>query len=135
MIGVENLKAVNDFIAENILHSSAWDSANETQRIKAINQSERTLKRLFPKAYKDSIPIEHIAEQSIWILKIDDMVQRTELGATNISIDGITISYSQKDRSLCPYLMEVFNLSEGWNLRRKVGRYSTSIHDSNRKGW
>lgn len=129
------LEVVNEYISENILHSSSWDSADEKQKIKAINQSERTLKRLFPKIYTSEIPVEHLAEQCIWILKIDDMVQRAEMGATSISIDGISISYSQKDRSLCPYIMEVLNLSEGWNLRRKVGRYSTLLADSNRKGW
>lgn len=132
---MEKLVAVNDFIAENILHSSAWDSATEEQKKKAVNQSERTLKRLFPRIYAGEIPVEHLAEQSIWILKIDDMVQRAEMGATYISVDGISISYSQKDRSLCPFIMEVLDLSEGWNLRRKVGRYSTSLYDSNRKGW
>lgn len=132
---MDKLKAVNDFIAENILHSSAWDSATEEQKKKAVNQSERTLKRLFPRIYKGEIPVEHLAEQSIWILKIDDMVQRAEMGATYVSVDGIAISYSQKDRSLCPFIMEELDLSEGWNLRRKVGRYSTSLTDSNRKGW
>lgn len=132
---MDKMGAVNNFITENILHSEVWDSANETQKLKAINQSERTLKRMFPKKYPAEVPIEHIAEQSIWILKIDDMVQRAEMGATSISIDGFSISYSQKDRSLCPFIMEVLNLSEGWNLRRKVGRYSTYISDSNRKGW
>lgn len=132
---MEKLIAVNDFIAENILHSSVWDSATEEQKKKAVNQSERTLKRLFPRVYTEEVPVEHLAEQSIWILKIDDMVQRAEMGATNISVDGISISYSQKDRSLCPFIMEELNLSEGWNLRRKIGRYSTSLFDSNRRGW
>lgn len=134
-VGIESISAVNEFISENILHSGVWDSATEEQKKKAVNQSKRTLKRFFPKVYIDEIPVEHLAEQSIWILKIDDMVQRAEMGATSISVDGISISYSQKDRSLCPFIMEVMNLSEGWNLRRKVGRYSTSLFDSNRKGW
>lgn len=132
---MEKVTMVNDFIAENILHSGVWDSATAEQKKKAVNQSERTLKRLFPRIYTGEIPVEHLAEQSIWILKIDDMVQRAEMGATNISVDGISISYSQKDRSVCPFIMEVLNLSEGWNLRRKVGSYTTHLFDSNRKGW
>ena len=132
---MEKVNAVNSFIAENILHSGVWDSATEEQKKKAVNQSERTLKRFFPNIYSDEVPIEHLAEQSIWILKIDDMVQRAEMGATTISVEGISISYSQKDRSVCPFIMEELNLSEGWNLRRKVGRYSTYLWDTNRKGW
>ncbi|WP_300857258.1 hypothetical protein [uncultured Clostridium sp.] len=132
---MDKMTQVDSFIRDNILHSAVWDSANELQRIKAVNQSERTLKRYFSKTYKDDVPIEHLSHQAIWLLKIDDFIQRAELGATSISIDGISIAYSQKDRSVCPFIMEELNLSEGWNLRRKVGRYSTSLRDSNRKGW
>lgn len=130
-----NVQAVSDFIAENILHSGVWDSASDIQKLKAVNQAERTLKRLFPKVYTAEVPIEHLAEQCIWILKIDDMVQRVEMGATYISVDGVAISYSNKDRSVCPFIMQELNLSEGWNARRKVGRYSTYMSDSFRKGW
>lgn len=129
------VQQVNDFISANVLHSNVWDSADTMQKTKAVNQSDRTLKRLFPDKYVDGVPVDHLAEQCLWILKIDDMVQRSEMGATSLSIDGISISYQQKDRSVCPYIMEVFNLSEGWNLRRKVGRYTTSIQDTNRKVW
>ena len=130
-----NVKDVSDFIAENILHSGVWDSATDTQKQKAVNQANRTLKRLFPKVYLSEVPVEHIAEQCIWILKIDDMVQRAEMGATYISVDGVSISYSNKDRSVCPFVMQELNLSEGWNSRRKVGRYSTHMGDSFRRGW
>lgn len=132
---MEKVNAVNSFIAENILHSGAWDSATEEQKKKAVNQSERTLKRFFPKRYEAEVPVEHLAEQSLWILKIDDMFQRAEMGATYISVDGISMNISTKDRSVCPFIMEELNLSEGWNTRRKVGRYSKSIFDTNRRGW
>ncbi len=132
---MDKMQQVDLFIKDNILHSTVWDSANELQKLKAVNQSERTLKRYFPKIYKEGVPVEHLSHQSIWLLKIDDFVQRAEIGATSISVDGISIAYSQKDRSVCPFIMEELNLSEGWNLRRKVGRYSTSLRDSNRKGW
>ena len=132
---MDRVQEVNDFITENVLHSEVWDSATDIQRGKAVKQTERTLKRLFPKKYKENIPVEHLAEQCLWILKIDDMIQRAEMGATYITVEGITISYTQKDRSICPFIMEELNLSEGFNARRKVGSYSTSLFDSNRKGW
>lgn len=132
---MEKLRAVNEFISDNILHSAVWDSAGELQRKKAVNQSERMLKRFFPKIYIDEVPIEHLAEQSIWILKIDDMFQRAEMGVSSISIDGISMNINAKDRSVCPFIMEELHLSEGWNLKRKVAKYSTSIFDTNRRGW
>ena len=132
---MNRVQEVDSFIRDNILHSAVWDSAEEVQRIKAVNHAERTLTRYFPNIYADEVPVEHLAHQVIWILKIDDGIQRAELGATYISVDGISITYTQKDRSLCPFIMEELHLSEGWNLRRKVGSYSTSLRDSYRKGW
>ena len=131
----DKIQQVHDFISEYILQSSAWDSATTEERKKAVNHSERTLKRLFPTVYTGEIPVEHLAEQSNWVLKIDDTLQRVEMGATYITIDGVSISYSQKDLSICPFIMQELNLSEGWNSRRKVGRYTLHLHDSNRKGW
>lgn len=130
-----NVQTVNTFIEENILHSGAWDSATESQKTKAVNQAERTLKRLFPKVYPMEVPVEHLAEQSVWILKIDDMLQRAEMGVTYIQIDGVAMNISNKDRSICPFLLQELNLSEGWNSRRRKGTYSTSLQDSFRKGW
>lgn len=132
---MNRVQEVDSFIRDNILHSGVWDSAESVQRTKAVNQAERTLKRYFPRVYANEVPVEHLAHQVIWLLKIDDTIQRAELGATYISVDGISITYSQKDRSLCPFIMEELHLSEGWNLRRKVGSYSTSLRDSYRKGW
>lgn len=133
---MDTVNQVNEFISENILHSEVWDNATDIQRKKAVNQSTRSLLRILKSKYPtDEIPIDHIAEQCLWILKIDDMVQRSEMGAKYINVDGISISYSQKDRSVCPYIMQIFNLSEGWNSRRKVGSYSTKLTDSHRKGW
>lgn len=132
---MDKVQLVNEFIVENILHSGVWDSADEVQRKKAVNQSERMLKRYFPKVYTEEVPVEHLAEQSIWILKVDDLFQRADMGATYISVDGVSMNIKDKDRSLCPFIMEVLNLSSGWNQRRKVGRYSKSILDTHRKGW
>ncbi|ELU5588596.1 hypothetical protein SCB17_003119 [Clostridium perfringens] len=132
-----SLKTLNSFIENEILHSEVWDNAPDRVKNKAINNATRNLHRLLPKQYpaNTEIPVEDLAEQCIWMLKIDDMVQRTELGAKYINIDGISISYSTKDRSLCPFLMQKFNLSENWNARRKVGRYATFMEDTCRKGW
>lgn len=128
------LDAVTEFINNNIVNSSAYDSATELQKRKAVNQAERQLLRLFPDKYVDgNIPVEHLAEQSIFLLKIDDLIQRSDLGVTFIMVDGISMNISKIDRTVCPYIMQVFNLSENWNARRKVGRYSTYLQDSHRR--
>lgn len=124
------------FVNENIYHSKVWDNSTETLRKKAINQAERTLKRLLPTIYTadSSIPVEHIAEQTLWTMKIDDTFQRAELGATSLSVDGVSISVKDKDRTICPFILEVNGITPdsltGGLPRRKVGRYGTGISDN-----
>lgn len=131
---------VSTFIDEEIYTSKVWDKANETTRRKAINHSMRTLIRLLPNIYSnDNMPVEHLAEQTIWLMKIDDTFQRAELGATSITLDGMSISFKDKDRSLAPFIFEVNGISPdsvtGGLSKRKVGRYVRCFGDSYRKGW
>ena len=131
------LQEVDYFISENILHSEVWDTSDGTKRNKAVNQATRTLMRLFPKVYTDptTIPFEHLAEQSIWIMKIDDSFQRAELGVTFLMVDGISMNISDKDRSVAPFILEVNKVSNGFN-KRIVGSYTRiTPNNSNRKGW
>ncbi len=128
------VQEVDTFIGQNILHSDAWDTADTTAKTKAVNNSIRLLKRLFPKIYIETPPIEHIAEQSVWMLRVDDMFQKSELGATYIQCDGVAINLSEKDRTLAPFIMQVNGVTEGFGKRR-VGSYILSKVDTNRKGW
>lgn len=134
-LAVDNtVSTVWDFINANVLHSEAWDKTDPTQKSKAVNNASRVLKRMFPKIYKETIPVEHLAEQCIWMLRVDDMFQKSELGATYIQCDGIAINLAEKDRTLAPFIMQVNGVSEGYGKRR-VGSYSLSLADTNRKGW
>lgn len=139
MVQTRNEIDVDTYINLNIYQSKVWDTATDLFRTKAINQAERTLKRMLPIVYESGVPVEHLAEQVIWLMKIDDSFQRAELGASNISLDGISISIKDKDRTLAPFILEVNRITPdgitGGMTRRKVGRYSTSISDSHRKGW
>ena len=81
-----DINVVDEYIAENVLQSKVWDVADSRTRTKAINNAQRILRMMLPNKYKsdEEIPVEHIAEQSIWMLKIDDSLQRSELGITYI---------------------------------------------------
>ena len=119
---------VNNYISANILHSKVWDVANETVRLKAVNNAERVLKMMLPKYYPDTVPVDHLAEQVLWMLKIDDSIQRSELGVTYIQIDGIAMNISEKDRSIAPFIYRALDLPEGYFNRRRVARYSDPRH-------
>lgn len=133
---VNQFEDVKAFIDENIYQSKVWDIASESARKKAVNNSARILKALLPDIYSTNIPAEHLAEQTVWLMKIDDSFQRSELGATSMSVDGFSISIADKDRSISPFVLRINGISPdsvtGGLTTRKVGRYS---RETNAKRW
>lgn len=132
---VKMFEDVSAYIDENILHSKVWDEADVKTRTKAVNNAQRMLKNMLPKIYGESIPVEHLSEQSIWMLKIDDSFQRSELGATSMAVDGFSISIQNKDRSIAPFILSINGISPdavtGGLSKRRVGRYS-KVSDAKR---
>lgn len=108
---------VQGFIETNILHSGIWDSADTNVKRKAVNNAERNLSNYYKN--KKELPAEAIAYQALWLLKIDDSIQRAEQGATSISVSGMSVSLLNIDRSIAPEVLRM--------LGRRVGRYSVPI--------
>lgn len=131
------LEQVNEYVENNIYHSSLWDKATDRMKTKAINNADRTLRRVLEKYLPEETPVELIAEQAVYIMRLDDSFQRAELGATSITLDGVSISFKDKDRTISPVVLDCLRLTPdaltGGVNRRKVGRYETHIRDSHRK--
>lgn len=111
---------VKEFIEKNILHSSLWDSADAVRQEKAVNNAFTVLRNYYGE-HKE-IPSEAIAYQSLWLLSIDDSIQRAGQGVTSVSVAGMSISLLNIDRSIAP---EVLRL-----LGRRIGRYELPIEDT-----
>ncbi len=120
---MSELEQVSLFIAENVYHSDVYDRATDVQRQKAINSAKRTLQRVLPHFYSEQVPIEAIAEQAIWLMRIDDTMQRAEMGVTSISIDGISLAISEKNRSIAPIVLELNGITETALTKRKTAHY------------
>lgn len=114
------LTEVKDFITENVFYSELFDSLDEVKEKKVINNAYYSLRRFY--GSKKEISVEAIALQTIWLLQIDDTIRRSEQGITSISVNGISVTLSEKDRSISP---EVIRL-----LGRRVGRYVIDIDDT-----
>jgi DNA integrity scanning protein DisA with diadenylate cyclase activity len=115
---------VTQYIADNVLHSKLYDSATPEVQQKAVNQAINTLVKYMSDVYKDveSLPIDELAEQVLWLLKMDDSMQRAEMGALMITVDGIQIQLKEMDRTISPKLLALHGKT---SLRqRKVGSYS-----------
>ncbi len=131
------VEQVNNYVEENIYHSALWDRATERAKTKAVNNAYKTLKRVLEKYLPEEVPIELIAEQAVYIMRLDDSFLRADLGATNITLDGVSISIKDKDRTISPVVLDYLHITPdaltGGVSRRKVGRYETHFGDSHRK--
>lgn len=133
---MDKVTEVNRYIDENIYHSKVWDNSNDKAKLKAVNNSERILKRVLKKYLGAEVPIEYIAEQAVYLMRIDDTFLRAELGATSITLDGVSVSIKDKDRTIAPAVLDSLGITPdaitGGLSRRKVGKYGTHVGDSYR---
>lgn len=127
------LEEVQEFIKENILHSEQWDMATVERRNKAVNNAKMVLQQLLSDVYSsDNVPVSDIAFQAVWMLKIDDSLQRAELGVQQMSVDGVTILFRNKDNTIAPAISQKYGIATINGIRRRVGRYSVPTHDTYR---
>lgn len=125
---------VVSYIDANIYHSKLFDSATDAQRSKAVNQAKKTLYRYLPHVYEseDAVPIADLVDQVLWLLRIDDSLQRAEMGTTSIDIDGMSIQMSDMDRTIAPNILKLHGATDV--KRRRVGSYVDTLHDTYRYG-
>lgn len=128
---MSTLAEVTEYIQENVLYSQLYDNATEPTRAKAFNQAVTMLKRYLPEKFTDAEPsADVIAEQVLWLLKLDDTFQRAELGVSSISIDGISINFTDMDRTIAPAIMDIYGIRTV--RKRKIGSYSVPHGDTGR---
>jgi hypothetical protein len=111
---------VKSFIETNILQSSLFDSADTARQQKAVNNALANLRNYYGEARE--IPSEAVAYQTLWLLNIDDSIQRAGQGVTSVSVAGMSISMLNIDRSIAPEVLRM--------LGRRIGRYETRIQDT-----
>ncbi|MGG4390482.1 hypothetical protein ABEU97_20320 [Priestia megaterium] len=121
------LEQVSAYISDNILHSKLFDNATAEQKNKAVNQAMNTLLRYLPDVYKDreSLPVEDVTEQVLWLLKLDDSMQRAEMGAIMITVDGVSVQMKEMDRTIAPAILNLYGIRD--TRKRKVGSYSDAM--------
>jgi DNA integrity scanning protein DisA with diadenylate cyclase activity len=130
------LSDVTQYITENILHSKLFDLSSPETKQKAVNQAINTLDKYMSDVYRgrDGIPVEDVADQVLWLLKMDDSIQRAEMGTLSISVDGMQIQLKDMERIIAPNLMALYGKES--IKKKKVGSYMGSefVHDSYRMG-
>lgn len=124
---------VTAYIEESVYHSSIWDEAEETLRRKAVNNCIALLTSILADKYsvEADIPVDILAHQTVWFMRIDDTFLRAEMGASYIQMSGVMINIKDKDRSIAPYVMDKLGITPdaftGGVSKRKVGTYTHRV--------
>lgn len=124
---------VSKYIDDNILQSVLWDSSDETVKRKAANNAYESLARLLPDVFADKeIEVDDIAQQAVFLLKIDDSLQRAELGVVQMSIDGMTLIFRDRDYTIAPYISGKYGITVVNGKRRRTASYRVDPFSSYR---
>lgn len=113
---------VDMFIDTSILHSKEYDKASTGQQTKAINQAMNTLAEQLD-VNKDKLTVQDVAEQAVFLFKIDKTLEQAELGVESVSVDGISISLSNVDTTLAPSIKRRYRIAGSRKVR--AGSYIT----------
>lgn len=86
----------NTYFQQQVLYSQPWDVLDDDTKMKALNNSERVLYRYYRSLYSldDSskyMPKEAVFQQSLWLLRQDESVQKQDFGVTGLGVSGINI--------------------------------------------
>lgn len=144
---------VEQWIDDNIYHTELWEGLDTDLRKKVVNNANNSLMKFLPDVYGiapyiDSVdsdgndvpaielPEDVVAEQVLWLLRIDDTIQRAEMGTKSVWVDGTMISIHHKDNSIAPYVYKVNKISYNYitGRRRKVARYNVDVSHTRRMG-
>ncbi|MGE6629606.1 hypothetical protein [Bacillus sp. NPDC077027] len=128
------VEAVTAFMNENVLHSKLYDQSDDVTKLKVVNQASNTLVKYMPDVYSsvEEIPLDELSEQVLWLLKMDDSMQRAEMGAIMITVDGVTIQLRDMDRTISPKILSLHGRTS--TRKRKVASYAVPLQDTNRMG-
>ena len=131
---VTQFNLVSQYIEDTVIQSFVWDNSDIKLRKKAVRRAELTLRSILGDIFgTDEIPVEILGEQAVWILKLDDTIERAELGMKNVWVDGTMITVSDKDNSICPLVFKMLGIPvTNKGKRRRVGGYQPYVKDTGR---
>ena len=131
---VTQFNLVSQYIEVTVIQSFVWDNSDIKLRKKAVRRAELTLRSILGDIFgTDEIPVEILGEQAVWILKLDDTIERAELGMKNVWVDGTMITVSDKDNSICPLVFKMLGIPvTNKGKRRRVGGYQPYVKDTGR---
>lgn len=128
-----NFTEVQDYMLNNIFYVEKWKELDglgtDADRIKqvVVNNSITVLLRELAHHFRDveSIPVDVIAEQCLFILEKDDSHRRAEMGVSYFMASGLYLSFDKNadNFTIAPTVLRRYP-------RRRSGRYAISKKDT-----
>lgn len=113
------LATADVYFSEFVLNNDAWVNSDNDSKQRALNNASNILSR----HYRNRVlPDEAVFEQAIWLLKITEARKQSEQGVVSYSVDGISVTLSQVDRTIAQPVLQM--------MGRRVG-----TSQSGRQGW
>lgn len=116
---VVDIVSADKYFSESVLHNDAWISSDTDSKQRALSNASNILSRHYRNR---DIPDEAVFEQALWLMKISEARKQAEQGVVSYSVDGISVSLSQVDRSIAQPVLQI--------MGRRVGQST-----SGRQGW
>ena len=133
------LDIVQTYIDSNIYNSAVWDDLEDKMKLKAINNAYRLLVSALPDIYSkttiDTIDLDDLVAEIMWIIKKDDSTDRADQGATMITLGDMSLQFDSNRTGviIAPEIISKYGLATT-GQKRRIGSYVLPIQDTARTG-
>lgn len=114
-----DVQSADKYFDEYVFHNDAWVNATEPIKQRALNNAAMILKRYY--GTRRTIPDEAVFEQAHWLMKVSEAQRQAERGVTSYSIDGISVSMSNVDRTIAPTALSILGRRVGTSTSGREG--------------
>lgn len=112
------LSEADKYFNSSVYHNEEWQNADEDSKKRALQNALNILSRQYRNR---EIPIVAVFEQALWLMKISEARKQAEHGVVSYSVDGITVSLSQVDRSIAPSVIQILGRRTGRSESGRLG--------------
>lgn len=113
-----DLQKAERYFAESVFHNDVWMNADDESKQRALNNALNMLSRHYRNR---SIPDEAIYEQALWLMKLSEARKQAEQGVVSYSVDGISVSLSQVDRTIAQSVLQIMGRRIGTSESGRQG--------------
>ena len=114
-----DIVTADTYFNDEVFHNDEWVNADSASKGRALKNASNILSRHYPK--HTAIPDQAVFEQALWLMKISEARKAAEQGVSSYSIDGISVSIANVDRSIAPAVQQIMGRRVGQSHSGRAG--------------